>query len=71
MSPDSDLVRAMPNAAVETVFSSERRPVVNSDRGADNRWSGWLSRVLSAELIRSMSRKGSSADNAACEGSVG
>lgn len=32
---------------------------------------GWLSRIGDAELIRSMSRKGCSPDNAACEGVLG
>ena len=35
------------------------------------RWPGWLSRVRNAKLIRSMLRKGSSPDNAACEGFFG
>lgn len=36
-----------------------------------NRWPGWLSRIADAKLIRSMSRKGCSPDNAACEGFFG
>ncbi|ENB6218573.1 IS3 family transposase, partial [Escherichia coli] len=35
------------------------------------RWPGWLERVNAAGLIRSMSRKGCSPDNAACEGFFG
>lgn len=69
--PDSDLVNTMLDAAIETVVSSESRPVVHSDRGAHYRWPGWLSRVHNAKLIRSMSRKGCSPDNAACEGFFG
>ena len=69
--PDSDLVNTMLDAAIETVVSSENRPVVHSDRGAHYRWPGWLSRVHNAKLIRSMSRKGCSPDNAACEGFFG
>jgi len=69
--PDSDLVNTMLDAAIETVLSSETRPVVHSDRGAHYRWPGWLSRVHNAKLIRSMSRKGCSPDNAACEGFFG
>ena len=61
----------MLDAAIETVVSSENRPVVHSDRGAHYRWPGWLSRVHNAKLIRSMSRKGCSPDNAACEGFFG
>lgn len=69
--PDADLVNTMLDAAIETVATSENRPVVHSDRGAHYRWPGWLSRVQNAKLIRSMSRKGSSPDNAACEGFFG
>ena len=47
------------------------RPVVHSDCGGHYRWPGWLSRMQSAKLIRSMSRKGCSPDNAACEGFFG
>ena len=40
-------------------------------RGAHYRWPGWLSRIAQAKLVRSMSRKGYSPDNAACEGFFG
>ncbi len=69
--PDSDLVNTMLDAAIEAVASSEKRPVVHSDRGAHYRWPGWRSRMDNAKLIRSMSRKGCSPDNAACEGFFG
>jgi putative transposase len=69
--PDADLVNSMLDAAVETVTDSPDRPIVHSDRGAHYRWPGWLSRVNSAKLVRSMSRKGCSPDNAACEGFFG
>jgi transposase InsO family protein len=69
--PDADLVNTMLDAAIETVATSETRPVIHSDRGAHYRWPGWLSRVNDAKLIRSMSRKGCSPDNAACEGFFG
>ena len=69
--PDSDLVNTMLDAAIETVANSENRPVVHSDRGCHYRWPGWLSRMHNARLIRSMSRKGCSPDNAACEGFLG
>ena len=68
---DSDLVNTMLDAAIETAGTSAIRPVVHSDRGAHYRWPGWLSRVRNAKLIRSMSRKGCSPDNAACEGFFG
>jgi transposase InsO family protein/transposase-like protein len=69
--PDANLVNTMLDAAIETVSNSEDRPVVHSDRGAHYRWPGWLSRMHEAKLIRSMSRKGFSPDNAACEGFFG
>ena len=70
-SPDAQLVNTMLDAAVETVVDSIDRPVVHSDRGAHYRWPGWLSRMRDAKLTRSMSRKGCSPDNAACEGFFG
>ena len=44
----------MLDAAIETVTSNDRKPVVHSDRGAHYRWPGWLSRIADAKLIRSM-----------------
>ncbi|SAL49653.1 integrase catalytic region [Caballeronia cordobensis] len=69
--PDAELVNTMLDAAVETMSNSNTRPVVHSDRGAHYRWPGWLARIREANLIRSMSRKGCSPDNAACEGFFG
>jgi transposase InsO family protein/transposase-like protein len=69
--PDTDLVNTMLDAAIETVANSNERPVVHSDRGAHYRWPGWLTRMRDAKLVRSMSRKGCSPDNAACEGFFG
>jgi transposase InsO family protein len=70
-SPDADLVNTMLDSAVETVANSDERPIVHSDRGCHYRWPGWLSRISDAQLIRSMSRKACSPDNAACEGFFG
>jgi transposase InsO family protein/transposase-like protein len=69
--PDAALVNTMLDAAIEKVANSNERPVVHSDRGGHYRWPGWLSRMHNAKLIRSMSRKGCSPDNAACEGFFG
>ena len=69
--PDAELVNTMLDAAIETVADGTERPVVHSDRGAHYRWPGWLARIRDAKLIRSMSRKGCSPDNAACEGFFG
>ena len=46
-------------------------PVVHSDRGCHYRWPGWIQRMDDNNLIRSMSRKGCSPDNSACEGFFG
>lgn len=69
--PDAELVNTMLDAAIETVTVDSSRPVVHSDRGGHYRWPGWLSRIAEAKLVRSMSRKGYSPDNAACEGFFG
>ncbi len=50
---------------------SEEQPVVHSDRGAHYRWPGWINRMRDAQLTHSMSRRGCSPDNAACEGFFG
>jgi putative transposase len=69
--PDAVLVNTMLDAAIKRVASSPDRPVVHSDRGGHYRWPGWLTRMRDAKLIRSMSRKGCSPDNSACEGFFG
>lgn len=68
--PDADLVNDMLDAAVETMTEGER-PIVHSDRGGHYRWPGRIARIEKANLIRSMSRKACSPDNAACEGFFG
>ncbi|CAD5534420.1 putative transposase protein [Escherichia coli] len=62
--PDAEMVNTMLDNAGE-------RPVIHSDRGGHYRWPDWLERVNAGGLIRSMSRKGCSPDNAACEGFFG
>lgn len=69
--PDAELVNTMLDAAIDTVSAGSDRPVVHSDRGGHYRWPGWLTRMADAELVRSMSRKACSPDNAACEGFFG
>lgn len=68
--PDVELVNTMLDAAIETVAYADARPIVHYDRGAHYRWPGWLW-IGDAKLARSMSRKGYSQDNAACEGFFG
>jgi len=69
--PDSELVNTMLDAAIDTVQSCDSKPIIHSDRGAHYRWPSWLARMHSANLTRSMSRKGCSPDNSACEGFFG
>ena len=66
-SPNADLANTMLDAAIETLADDEH-PIVHSDRGGHYRWPGWIERMEKAHLIRSMSKKGCSPDNAACEG---
>jgi transposase InsO family protein len=60
----------MLDAAISSLDEGER-PIVHSDRGAHYRWPGWINRLEKAELKRSMSKKGCSPDNSACEGFFG
>ena len=45
--------------------------MVHSDRGCHYRWPEWIGIMDTAELTRSMSKKGCSPDNSACEGFFG
>jgi len=64
------VVNGMLDDAISSIHSKER-PIVHSDRGAHYRWPGWINRMSNAQLMRSMSRKGCSPDNTACEGFFG
>ena len=66
-SPNAKLVNTMLDNAISTLSPNER-PIIHSDRGAHYRWPGWIERVDEAKLMRSMSKKGCSPDNSACEG---
>ena len=69
-SPNSDLANKMLDKAIKTLKPWEK-PIVHSDRGGHYRWEGWISRMDSRGLTRSMSKKGCSPDNSACEGFFG
>jgi len=69
-SPDAELVNSMLDRAIGTLKEGEH-PLVHSDRGCHYRWPGWISRMEETGLARSMSKKGCSPDNAACEGFFG
>ena len=68
--PDSILVNKMLEEAIGTLSPSEH-PLIHTDRGCHYRWLGWIERMENAGLTRSMSKKGCSPDNAACEGFFG
>lgn len=68
--PNAELVNTMLDDALD-VLQTDDRPIVHSDRGCHYRWPGWIERMEKASLIRSMSKKGCSPDNSACEGFFG
>jgi putative transposase len=69
-SPNAEMVNTMLDEAVSTLGRSDH-PIVHSDRGCHYRWPGWIERMTAAGLTRSMSKKGCSPDNSACEGFFG
>ena len=68
--PNADLVNSMLDGVIDDLPDG-CQPIVHSDRGCHYRWPGWIERMNGAGLIRSMSKKGCSPDNAACEGFFG
>ena len=69
-SPDAGMANRMLLGAVATLRDGQR-PVIHSDRGCHYRWPGWIAICEEHGLVRSMSRKGCSPDNAAAEGFFG
>lgn len=65
--PNSVLVNDMLDKAIRNLSPTEH-PIVHTDRGCHYRWPGWIERIKAAGLTRSMSKKGCSPDNSACEG---
>ena len=68
--PNADLVNTMLDEVIAQLPDG-CYPTVHSDRGCHYRWPGWIERMREAGLTRSMSKKGCSPDNAACEGFFG
>ena len=68
--PTAALADSSLEAACATLAPGER-PVVHSDRGGHYRWPGWVGICERHGLVRSMSRKGTSPDNARAEGFFG
>ena len=52
-------------------LQEQEKPIAHSDCSPHYRWSGWIDRMTQANLLRSMSKKGCSPDNSACEGFFG
>ena len=69
-SPDALLVNSMLDDAAKLLSVGEK-PIIHSDRGVHYRWPGWIDRMEKNGFIRSMSKKGCSPDNSACEGVFG
>ena len=69
-SPNVELANTMLRNAIATLKPNEK-PIVHSDRGCHYRWSEWIQIMEEANLTRSMSKKGCSPDNSACEGFFG
>lgn len=57
--------------ALELFPTTQRRRVIHSDRGTHYRSNSWIALAREAKLVRSMSKKGCSPDNSACEGFFG
>ena len=55
-SPNANLVNSMLKNAISTL-NPDARPIVHSDRGCHYRWLGWIRRMESEGLTRSMSKK--------------
>ena len=69
-SPNAQLANTMLSEAIKTLGANEH-PLIHSDRGCHYRWPEWIKIMEDAKLTRSMSQKGCSPDNAACEGFFG
>ena len=68
--PNAALANSMLDEAISGLKEGEH-PLIHTDRGCHYRWPGWVSRMDNAQLRRSMSKKGCSPDNSACEGFFG
>ena len=69
-SPNAELANAMLRNAIAKL-SPDEKPILHSDRGCHYRWPEWIKITEEAGLTRSMSKKGCSPDNSACEGFFG
>ena len=69
-SPTEDLANSSLLQAISTLRKGEH-PMIHTDRGGHYRWYKWIGITKQAGLLRSMSKKGCSPDNSACEGFFG
>ena len=69
-SPNAALVNTMLDQAIAALTEGQH-PIIHTDRGCHYRWPGWIERMERTGLTRSMSQKGCSPDNSACEGFLG
>lgn len=69
-SPNAELVNNMLDD-YHSKIKEEDKPIVHSDRGCHYRWPGWIERMDEYGFTRSMSKKGCTPDNSACEGFFG
>ena len=69
-SPNAELANSSLAQACSHLRAGDH-PVVHSDRGCQYRWPGWADICREHGLVRSMSRKGRSEDNARAEGFFG
>jgi putative transposase len=70
IAPNAELSNGMLQRAISTLDKDDH-PTVHTDRGCHYRWPSWISLMQNAGLPRSMSKKGCTPDNAACEGLFG
>ena len=69
-SPDAEMANSSLIGACGRLNEGDH-PTVHSDRGGHRRWQGWIRTCKENGLVRSMSRKGCSPDNARREGFFG
>ena len=69
--PAAELANNTLSEAIGRLGSSDIKPIIHSDRGCHYRWPGWIQLASGSGLVRSMSKKGCSPANAACEGFFG
>ena len=70
LSPNANLVNTMLIDVINRLKDDEK-PIIHSDRGCHYRWPDWIKLMEDNGLTRSLSKKGCSPDNSACEGFFG